>query len=166
VRAAVASDLSWVTAVQAGGTPRSEAQVGVGCSITVGAAAIKVTSLGRMVVPGNNNVHNISIVNAHGKVVASTSFDLGGPRAATPDALGFAYGTVAQPQPVMAPGTVYYILSNENGCDAWRDDDGNVLTTTTVASDSASVYGVPPNTQKGAGGSGHCYGPLNFLYTV
>jgi hypothetical protein len=59
---------------------------------------------------------------------------------------------------------VYYLLSDENGCDAWRDDTGNTITTTTAADATASVYGTPPHIQRGAGGHGHCYGPLNFKY--
>jgi len=92
--------------------------------------------------------------------------DRGGAAPAKPDALGFVYGTVAESKVVLAPHTVYYLLSDENGCDSWHDDTGNTLTTTKVADDTASVYGTPPHTQKGSGGQGHCYGPLNFRYIV
>ena len=87
------SVLSWVTAVQAGGTPRSEPQVGIGWCITVGAAPIKVPEqrrLSRSDAVGAGQVGQqhaqVPIMTAQGKVV--------GPRVATPDALGFAYGTV------------------------------------------------------------------------
>jgi hypothetical protein len=57
--------VSWVTKVSAGGTPRSKPSQ-VGCEITVGATPIQVTSLGRLVVPGDMNAHNLSIVSAAG----------------------------------------------------------------------------------------------------
>lgn len=161
----MAADLSWVTSVKASGTPRRVASQ-VGCEITVGTQTLHVTALGRFVAPGDVNAHNLSIVTAAGAIVASTSFDLGGPAPVKPDALGFAYGAVQQANVKLVAHTVYYLLSDENGCDAWHDDTGNTLTTTAAADDTASVYGTPPHTQKGAGGHGHCYGPLNFRYVV
>jgi hypothetical protein len=48
-------------------------------------------------------------MSAAGAVVASASFDLGGPNPAKADALGYAYGAVTQSNAVLAPHTVYVV---------------------------------------------------------
>jgi hypothetical protein len=68
---------------------------------------------------------------------------------------------------VLAAGKGYVLSMDADGCDNWYDD---AQTTVTVvggaAADVVSVYGTPPHTSPGGGGSGHCYGPLNFYFTA
>jgi hypothetical protein len=109
----------------------------VGMSVTVGAQPLVVSSLGRMVAPGNSGAHTLKIV------AASTGVDVTG-ASVTVNTAGTAVGPFvysALPNPItLTPNTTYYFLSQETwGGDQWYDYD-TVAQTTSDASLVAAVW--------------------------
>ncbi|MBZ5675069.1 MAG: immunoglobulin domain-containing protein [Acidobacteriia bacterium] len=132
----------------------------VGMKFTVGAAPMTVTSLGRIVGPGNSAAHIVKIVDAaSGNDVAGASASvatLGGTTGA------FVYSSLSSPVTLPA-NTSYYLVSQETqGGDQWYDLD-SVLTTTTAAAVTGPVYGLPYAASVSAG---HSYVPVDLKYTV
>ena len=82
----------------------------VGMTVTVGPTSIVVSTLGRIVAPGNSATHTVKIVDA------STGLDVPGGAASVNTAGGtvgtFVYGALPSPVILNANGT-YYIVSQE-----------------------------------------------------
>jgi len=145
------------------GTLRNDFSTWFGMAITVGPSPITVNSLGRLVAPGNSQVHTLKIVDAStGTDIASASTNVDttqGTGAGT-----FAYGNVSPPITLSANGS-YYILSQEvAGGDQWYDSNTTVTTTsdaglTGPVSGTGAPYTVTPS-------STNEYVPLDFTYTV
>jgi len=142
------------------GTIRNNYTGWVGMKITVGTSPMTVTSLGRIVGPGNSAAHTVKIVDAvTGNDVAGASASvatLGG----TPGT--FVYSSLASPVTLNA-NAAYYLVSQETaGGDQWYDND-TTLQTTSVAAITAPAYGLPFAT---AGSAGHSYVPVDLKYSV
>ena len=135
-----------------------------GMQIVVGANPITVTALGRMLVTNSNHLsHTLKLVNASdGSEVLGGSVSL---------VMNGSAGTVGQYQymalnspVVLAAGATYYLVSQEStGGDYWDYDDTTV-TTTSVASETASIWSYGDGVWHTHLGSGHSYIPVNFKY--
>ncbi len=142
-----------------GRSVRSDHTGWVGLRLVVGGLPIKVTELGRYVLPGNSRSHQLKLVDA------ATSRDLA---AVTVSLAGrptgqFAYANL--PVPVtLAAGRSYYLLTEEASAgDAFYDFDGMVLTPSSAAAVTNAVYwnGVGYHN---TGIWGTAYGPLDLKY--
>src|SRR5205814_73222 len=150
---------AFITSTQPG-TIRNDACGLFGMGITVGPNPITVNSLGRLVAPGNSQVHSLQIVDpVSGTTIASTTVNTQGGGAGA-----FVYGNLASPITLSANAT-YYILSQEvSGGDQWYDSDTTV-TTTSDASLIGAVSGISaPYTL--ASTSGNEYVPVDFSYSL
>jgi hypothetical protein len=131
----------------------------VGMAIRVGAAnPVTVYALGRLMVAGNNGVHEVRVVDAsNNSVVAAVGINMAG---GTPNS--FVYNTLLTPVTLTA-GADYYVVSAEvSGGDQWHDD-ATTLATSGIASVTDSVFsfdGVNFITHS----TNATYGPLDFLY--
>ncbi len=97
-------------------TLRSDFGGCVGFVFTVGASPITVSELGRWVVSGNSQSHDLYLVNSAGAVLGTVNVNMAG---ATPGT--FKYGTLSSPV-VLSSATQYGIMSKEeNGLDQWYD---------------------------------------------
>jgi hypothetical protein len=142
------------------GTLRNNYPGWVGMSITVGAQPILVSSLGRLVAPGNTGTHTVKIVTAAG-------VDIPGATASIATAGGttgaFAYGGMTSPVSLSA-NTIYYIVSQETlGGDQWYDSNTTEQTTTDAVL-NGPVYGTPYAPLSGL--ANHAYVPVDFVYNI
>ena len=162
--APVGGDISWVTSVSAKGKMRLP-PAEVGCTF-VATQMMSVTQLCRLPVANiTHNIETVSIFGENGSHVASAHVDALG---ATRDEHGFVCTSISSSSTtvVLEVGNTYF-LTLTSRCDSWHDDTGTMIDV--VGGDSAQVtsfYGVPPNVKFGGGGKRHCYGPLNFHFTV
>jgi subtilisin family serine protease len=145
------------------GTLRNNWAGWVGAQFTVGSQPLSIASLGRIMVAGNTNPHQVKIVNAQ------TGLDLPG-ASVTVYPIGipgqFSYAFLSSPVTLSA-NTAYYIESREtDGGDFWYDDD-TVVTPTSVATidhgeaafgDSGAWF--PHST------ANHGYVPVDFQYIL
>jgi hypothetical protein len=143
------------------GTIRNNLTAFVGMKVTLGAAPVTVTSLGRIYVAGNTGTHTVKIVNAGtGSDVAGASVSIN--MAAGTAANGFKYLALATPV-TLAANTAYYVVSQENsGGDQWYDFN-TVLTTTNIAAVNNAIQR-PNNSWVAAGGANNSYVPVDFKY--
>jgi hypothetical protein len=128
-------------------------------AVKVGNSAITVTSVGRMVAPGNSQTHSLKIVNASNSTdMVSTTLNLQGLSSGS-----YAYATLASPVTLSANST-YYILSQEVwGSDQWYDNDTTV-TTTQAGTVTSAVYCTTTLPYIITSTSNHEYVPVNFTY--
>lgn len=145
------------------GTPRNDATVFAGQSITVGALPIAVNAIGRTLLADSSGTHTLKIV------LASTGADLTGTTvildlaSASKAGNGFSYAKLSSPVS-LAANTTYYVVSQEtNGGDKWLDGDSTVQSSSDVTVNGC-VYS--------AGGSWtlsysatHSCGATNVLYS-
>src|SRR5437762_3354274 len=155
----VSASTTFVTSTQPG-TIRNDACGLFGMGITVGPNPITVNSLGRLVAPGNSQVHSLQIVDpVSGTTIASTTVNTQGGGAGA-----FVYGNLASPITLSANAT-YYILSQEvSGGDQWYDSDTTVTTTSDASligavSGISVPYALIPNPNQE-------YVPLDFTYAI
>ncbi|HSE16368.1 MAG TPA: Ig-like domain-containing protein [Pyrinomonadaceae bacterium] len=144
------------------GTIRNNLTGWVGMKFTTGAAAVTVTSLGRVYVAGNTGTHTVKLVNVStGADVAGGSISLN-TSTGTPSN-GFKYGALAAPV-ILSANTAYYLVSQEtSGGDQWYDSN-TLLTTTTIAAVNNAVSR-PNNQWVAAGGANNSFGPVDFKYS-
>ena len=144
------------------GTIRNNLTGWVGMKFTTGAAAVTVTSIGRVYVAGNTGTHTVKLVNvATGADVAGGSVSIN-TSTGTPSN-GFKYASLAAPV-ILAANTAYYLVSQEtSGGDQWYDSN-TVLTTTTIATVNNAVSR-PNNQWVAAGGANNSFGPVDFKYS-
>jgi hypothetical protein len=140
------------------GTIRNNYDGMLGMVIKVGANAVTVNSLGRIMVSGNSGSHIVKIVDSTGTDVPGGSIAVS-MHGGTPG--NFVYANLASPVTLNA-GATYYIVSKETaGGDQWYDFD-TALLTTSVATITSAVYGngsyIPIGT------AGHSYAPVDFQY--
>ncbi|HVZ11881.1 MAG TPA: prepilin-type N-terminal cleavage/methylation domain-containing protein, partial [Patescibacteria group bacterium] len=144
------------------GTARNNFSGWAGMKITVGASPISVTALGRLVVAGNTQTHNVKIVNAAtgsdvpiSNVAVNTANGTGG---------SFLYASYNSPI-ILSPSASYYILSSEtSGGDQFYDSD-TAITTTNVATVNSAASGTA-SPFVAAGGVNNTFGPVDFKYNV
>jgi hypothetical protein len=117
------------------GTLRNEFTNKAGMRITVGAAPIIVSSLGRIYVSGNSGTHTLRITRVSDNVeVASVAVAMSG---GTPG--NYRYATLAAPVTLQA-NTQYYVTSDEvAGGDQWYDYD-TTITSTSAATIDGTVW--------------------------
>ncbi len=143
------------------GTLRNDFSGYVGMQFTVGNAPISLTSVGRIYVSGNSQLHTLKLVDA------ATGLDVSGGTVylfmsgATPGSL-YQYATLSAPV-VLPAHTSYYLLSQEGYGDQWYDL--GPVRRTTVATVDAAVYGSGFGYVR-SGAAEVSFGPVNFLYTV
>jgi hypothetical protein len=143
------------------GTLRNNYTGFVGMNITVGAAPITVTALGRMVAGSNGGSHLVKIVQA------STGADVAGASASVNVGAGtpgtFAYGTLSSPVTLSA-NTAYYVVTQEtSGGDSWYDFSNTSVQTTSAGTATSAVYS-NATSYVTLGSPGQTYGPVDFLY--
>jgi hypothetical protein len=145
------------------GTMRSDYGGFVGMRVDVGASALAVSQLGRMMAPGNTGSHTVKFVNgATGQDVEGGSVVINMSGGTTGQ---FKYAELAAPV-ILNATTTYYLVSQETyGGDLWYDID-----TTLAACDAASViggiYGSGPGAWFAYGTANHSYVPLDFAYAA
>jgi hypothetical protein len=142
------------------GTLRNNYTGYVGMNITVGAAPITVTALGRMVAGSNGGSHVVKIVQA------STGTDVAGASVAVNVATGtpgtFAYATLSSPVTLSANAAYYVVTQETFGGDPWYDYDSSVQTTT-AATVTSAVYS-SGSSYVTLGSTSHTYGPVSLQY--
>ena len=142
------------------GQTRNDFSGWVGIAVTPVSTPMVVSAVGRFVAPGNTGTHTVKIVDG------ATGIDIAGASVSINLADG-AQGTFVYrslPTPVtLAPGTTYFILSQETaGGDLWYDFEGTTAVNTPDADLSGSIYG-PPYAYA-LGSFGHLYVPIDFIY--
>lgn len=139
------------------GTARHDFTGSPGVVVTVGAAPVTVTDIGRWVIAGNNQSHTLRIYDLSdadiGNVTVNTS---GAPSAA------FLYGALGTAV-MLAASSVYLICSDEtfNG-DDWSNNDATI----TWGSDFSTAYSgyFAFGSLNQNFDTGHSYGPIDFKY--
>ncbi len=133
--------------------------IGIGCKITIGAANLYVTSLGRWKNSGNSQVHTIRIVETlTGVVVASVTVDMSSGSVGT-----YVYADLVLAVTLIA-STSYYLMSSEiSSGDQWRDVAAVIST-----ADLTVVEGIyhDGGGYHGVGIPVASYVPPNFLYNL
>ena len=134
----------------------------VGMSMTVGPAPLVITTLGRMVAPGNTGTHVVKIIDA------ATGMDLAGAAVSVKTAGStpgtFSYSALQNPI-TLAANTDYLILSQETlDGDQWYDSDTTVQTIN-VALLTGPVYGTS-GAYNAMGLGGHMFVPVDFSTPV
>jgi hypothetical protein len=139
---------------------RSDFSGWVGMKLTVGEAALNVSSLGRICIAGNSLTHTVKLVNAGTKQdVASAQVTMSGCAAGQ-----FVYSALSGTVTLSA-GTSYYLVSQEAaGNDQWYDF-GPVSSTSDAAVNN-SVYSVDGASWIGINGPNTSYVPPNFQYVA
>ena len=129
-----------------------------GMKITVGAADIKVTALGRWYTPESNGTHNFLIANTDGSLVC----DYGNAVAVAAEGAteGFVYGALTTPVTLLA-GTSYYIVS-----DYWGETDKFYSSAVSTHTDVATIDGIVVGTYNFYEAADIGWGPLDFKYEV
>jgi beta-xylosidase len=144
------------------GTLRNNWPGWAGMQITVGAQALTVTSLGRIIAAGNTSTHQVKIVNA------SDGSDVpGGSVTISPGGTSgqFSYAPLTGPLTLSA-NTIYFIVSHEtNGGDFWYDDDAP-LTPASVATIDHSEAAADGGIWFLHSTANHGYVPVNFKYSL
>ncbi len=135
---------------------RSDYTGWVGCKFTVGGTGIVISSLGRWVVSGNSQTHQINLRNAGGDEIAVVTVNTSGATAGA-----FLYGSIT---PISLPaGGVYYITSKEtSGGDQWYDESTVTATSGITVNNGCYISGqtgIPQTNQ-----AGKTYVPVNALY--
>lgn len=142
-----------------GSPARNNSSYNDGMVFTVGAAPITITDLGRWVIAGNVQDHQIDLIRASDKVLLGSATQLG----AGAIAGQFNYAALS-PTIMLAANTQYYLLFHKiAGGDQFYNDAGSVLTTTGVATIDASVWFDGTNYNLGTT-AGQSFGPLSFKY--
>jgi hypothetical protein len=117
--------------------------------ITVGSSPLTVTALGRLVLSGNTQAHEITLVDAANNLLGSVTVNTAGMTVGQ-----FVYAALSSPVTLSA-SHVYYILSMENvGGDFWYADNVNVTTTSAAILD----YSVYESMRGASDGLEHPYG--------
>ena len=142
------------------GSLRNDYAGPVGMKITTGASSMVVSSLGRIVAPGNTAAHTLKLVDpATGNTLGSVSVATSGQTTGT-----FAYTNLVSPV-TLAPNTAYYIVSLETiGGDKWYENT-TTAQTTADATLAGSVYG-DTSSYTAIPMPGRLYVPVNFKYIL
>ena len=131
---------SWLLDVLPGNAVVSNVSgwVGFSLDLTAAPAPLAVAGVGRFRAPGNAGAHAVDIVDAATRrsvLPAPLTVRMDAAGCAHADVLGFCYAAVTvaggAPLPALAPGRVYYVVSEETaGGDAWlRMEDAAAAST-------------------------------------
>ncbi len=134
----------------------------IGMKFTVGTNSLRVTSLGRICVPGDSETHSVEIVSVNtGSVVPGATVALNLSGCITGQ---FVYGSL--PSPITLLGNAsYYLVSQETFVgDQWYNS--LPVTSTNDAFINSSIYSPDAASWFSVGGPNTSYGPSNFLYSV
>ncbi|MBV8729266.1 MAG: hypothetical protein JO336_05605, partial [Acidobacteriia bacterium] len=147
------------------GTLRSNFTGWLGMQVNVGSNALKVSSLGRIMVSNNSGMHQLKIVNA------STGTDVPGSSVTVSMSGGqvgsFVYGILNAPVTLNANGSYYVVSQETSGQDQFYDNSSTTVQTTTDGSVPGSVYfNSTTGAYVAAGTTSHVYGPLDFKYVT
>jgi len=158
----LATGVNFIASTSLGST-RNDFTGWVGMSITVGPSPLVVSSLGRIIAPGNSGSHSLKIVDA------STGGDLSAPAIVNTSGATsgtFVYGPLPAPLTLNANST-YYILSLEaKGGDGWYDYASTSAQTATDAQLVNAVFGTGAPYNIPIFSSGHTYGPVDLQYVA
>lgn len=153
----------FLTGVSVFGTPRTDDGGPSGMGFTVGGAGITVRSLSRWTLSGNSGSHTLTLGSGSvggafttlGSVMVNTS---GQPAAQL--LRGLLGSTVA-----LSPSTQYFLFSTTSGGDAWYDNTGTTVITTTAVATCNGMYYLDGTTITAAVAvNNFCFGPLSFGY--
>jgi hypothetical protein len=149
-------------------SPRNDFTGWVGMAIVPSPSDRSISAIGRYCLPGNNQAHVLKIVDA------STGTDVPGTiitiSMANQPPNQFVYVELPGPQPTLAAGRTYFVLSHEMGS---GDQFYDFTTTLDVASGApfvivSAVFGdptaSPPVPFAQAGNANQSYGPVNVYY--
>ena len=154
------ADTGFVTS-QTLGTLHNDFSGFAGMQIVVGSSPVTVTALGRMMAGGNTGTHTVKLVKASdGTDVpgGTVSISMTGGTAGQ-----YRYANLSSPV-VLTAGTTYFLVSQEtSGGDSWFYDD-TIITTTSVAAETAGTWGFGAGQWHLNGGAGQAYGPVDFRY--
>lgn len=141
------------------GSLRSDFPAGVGFKFTAN-STITITQLGRWVVAGNNQTHQLDLydISASDTVpAASVTVNCSGATSGQ-----YLYGTLSS-SITLVSGHVYAVLSNESvGGDQWYNDNTTVSFTAAGTVNGSVFYAgsVSPSTS-----GNFSFVPVNFIYT-
>lgn len=142
------------------------AQTFAGMQITIGSSNLSVTALGRWVLPGNSQTHNLVIIDAASKLQIGSTVSI---NAAGATSGQFLYAPFSNPV-VLAAARSYYVLSTEiglNGNDQLYVTGGPYTTTLDATLDGAILQGYSGDAAGWYLTTGStAYGPVNFQYTT
>lgn len=145
------------------GALRNDFSSGVGLQFTVGSTDITVTHLGRWVISGNSQTHDVVLYD--GTTVATDAIGTVTVDTAGQPADAFVYEPLGSPITLTALGTYYLLSIESSGGDQWYNRDGTFPTTTADATLVGASYSF--------GGTiildianGSSYGFPGFLYTL
>ncbi len=150
------------------GTPRTNGAGAVtGFRVTVGAAPITITHVGRYKALANSQTHFVGFFTDGSSPIAGGSALVNMSLSADPD--GYVYTALAVPL-VLSAGTSYRLMAEEfTAGDIFYDAD-TTITTTAVGTVSDGCYDTGGPMGGGAtgqiGGANHSYGPVTFKYTL
>ena len=136
----------------------------VGFQFQVGNSPLRVTSLGRWIVAGNSQAHQIKLLDSNGNEIANALLQTSGQTSGQ-----FAYANLSNPV-ILNTNTIYAIVSKENagyGNDQWYDNIGTYVQLNDVAVNAWGVYAssLPPYTLA-AYSQGQSYGPVSLQYSA
>ena len=145
------------------GTLRNDWSGWAGMQIVVGSSPVTVSSLGRMMAPGNSGAHTVKLLQVSGTVgtdVPNGSVAI----AMSGGTVGqFRYGALSSAV-TLAAGATYWVLSQETaGGDSWYDWNTKV-TTTGVATDNAVAWGTGPGAWNTFAVANQSFVPVDFKY--
>lgn len=140
------------------GTLRNDFPGYVGVQITVGAAPITITALGRMNYAGNSLTHGVVLSSTNTPATSFIVSTLINTALGTPGSV--QYSTLATPV-VIPAGTTLYLTSYEtNGGDQWSNNDASVNTT----SDFSPTYTAVDTFSATSTLTGLTYGTATGIY--
>ena len=142
-------------------TQRNDYSGFVGMQFSVGANPLMLTSLGRLCLAGNTQIHTVKLLSVStGADVAggSVSINMAG---CTPGQ--FVYVGISLASPLAAGGNYYLVSQEIAGGDKWYNY--GTITTANVASATGIVYSVGSN-YVGSPVANNSYVPVNFQYSA
>jgi hypothetical protein len=152
---------AFVTSVQAT-TPRPGENGFFGMEIQVGQIALTIQTLGRSFTPALSGMHEVRLV----EVVGVTTTELGHAvvDVNSPAEGNFKYAPLLPSPVTVAPGGIYYIVSQEfTGGDQFFDQN-TLVQTRLEAKVNRAIYSNSPGLYVPVGGMSQSYGPVSFQY--
>jgi len=132
----------------------------VGMQFTTGSTGVTVSELGRWVIAGNSNGHQLELIDAStGSVVAATTLNTAGLPA------GFAYASLPLPVTLSANHSYYLVSLETSGGDYWYDNSETVTPTTLVISIDHGMYSYNNSTWYPGGLANNAYVPVDLIGT-
>lgn len=130
--APASTDTAFVTTTPAGDT-RTDDIPFVGYRITVGSMPLTITALGRYVISGNDQSHEIKIVDGSNTTIVTATINCSG--------LSVGWNYVSITPTTLSASTIYYVFTQENTTDSWFNARAISYNSVVTALYSAYYYG-------------------------